>query len=88
MRKAAPQHPTAYLLLVKPQFELDASQIPEEGVVKDEQLRRKALEKARMAMEREGIELVGAVDSRVKGREGIQEIFVLGRTVRAYSETL
>lgn len=79
MRKAVPAADVFFLLLVKPQFELEVKLVPEGGVVQDPRLRDEALAKARAAMEREGIELLSAVDSRVKGREGNQEIFVWGR---------
>ena len=85
MRKAVPQHPVHYLLLVKPQFELSSSLIPEAGVVNDPALREVALDKVRRAMEREGICLLTAVDSRIRGREGNQEIFVWGRSMSAHS---
>ncbi|MES2746279.1 MAG: TlyA family RNA methyltransferase [Bdellovibrionota bacterium] len=82
IRKITPHYPVSYLLLVKPQFELEVSLIPTGGVVNDPSLREKALEKVRAAMEREGISLQKAVNSRLKGREGNQEIFVLGQSVR------
>lgn len=81
MRRAVPRHPVHFLLLVKPQFELEVTMIPEGGVVEDPALRNKALMKARAAIEREGLELLTSVDSRIQGREGNQEIFVLARSL-------
>lgn len=80
MKQAVRAHSVSYLLLVKPQFELDSSVIPALGVVHDPVLQTEALEKVRLAMAREGIELLKSVASRVKGTKGNQEIFVLGMT--------
>jgi 23S rRNA (cytidine1920-2'-O)/16S rRNA (cytidine1409-2'-O)-methyltransferase len=83
IRKITPNNPVLYLLLVKPQFELDTNLIPAGGVVDDPNLHERALNKVRDAMDREGIVLRSAVNSRVKGREGNQEIFVLGESIGA-----
>ncbi|MBC7662105.1 MAG: TlyA family RNA methyltransferase [Chitinophagaceae bacterium] len=82
MRTAVPGASVYFLLLVKPQFELEATIVPEAGVVNDPLLLEAALGKAKTAIEREGMELLAAVDSRVRGREGNQEIFVWARSLR------
>ena len=71
-----PKAEVNFVLLVKPQFELDVAEVPEGGVVTEDQLRIKALEKAKFAIERQGLEFIRSVDSRVSGREGNLEIFV------------
>lgn len=83
MRAAVSAPEVFFLLLVKPQFELESTVIPETGVVNDSGLLKAALEKARSAIERENMELLSHVDSRVRGREGNQEIFVWARSLAA-----
>ncbi len=83
MRLAVTAAHVYFLLLVKPQFELDAHVIPEAGVVDDPALLEAALGKAKEAIEREGLDLLAAVDSRLRGREGNQEIFVWARAKAA-----
>lgn len=82
MREAVSAPSVYFLLLVKPQFELASEVIPQAGVVDDPALLQAALSKAKAAIEREGMELLSAVDSRVRGREGNQEIFVWARSLR------
>ncbi len=77
--RAVPLEGVTFLLLVKPQFELHAHEIPEGGIVSDEDSRLKALAISRAALEREGLQLLGHAESRVEGREGNREIFVLAR---------
>lgn len=84
MRKMVPEAEVLFLLLVKPQFELETKFIPVGGVVADPKLRDEALKKVRAAMQREGIDFLSAVDSRVKGKTGNQEIFVLGKAGAAH----
>ena len=74
--RVIPKAEVNFVLLVKPQFELDVAEVPEGGVVTEDQLRIKALEKAKFAIERQGLEFIRSVDSRVSGREGNLEIFV------------
>lgn len=81
MREAVAGPSVYFLLLVKPQFELESQVIPDGGVVNDPLLLKAALSKAKIAIEREGMELLSAVDSRVRGREGNQEIFVWARSL-------
>lgn len=73
---AASQSYTKFLLLVKPQFELNPQEIPEGGIVLDEQLRSKALNKVIEKVNELGLELISTVDCDVKGRYGNQEIFI------------
>jgi 23S rRNA (cytidine1920-2'-O)/16S rRNA (cytidine1409-2'-O)-methyltransferase len=70
---------TKYLLLVKPQFELSVHEVAEGGVVTDHDLRMKAVQTVISAFNLFGVEFVKSIDSRVKGRAGNQEIFILLR---------
>jgi 23S rRNA (cytidine1920-2'-O)/16S rRNA (cytidine1409-2'-O)-methyltransferase len=78
---AVPAKAVDFLILVKPQFELSADAVPEGGVVSDDTSRQAALNIARQAMQREGLDFKQSVDSQVTGREGNREIFVHARKV-------
>lgn len=69
----------AYLLLVKPQFELPSTKIPEGGVVTEEVDRQMALDIVMGAMREGGFTDLRSVASGVTGRSGNQEIFIYGR---------
>jgi 23S rRNA (cytidine1920-2'-O)/16S rRNA (cytidine1409-2'-O)-methyltransferase len=77
MRKVVPAQGVTYLLLCKPQFELADELVPVAGVVENPGLRAEALAIVEAAMKREGLVIRRTVDSRVRGREGNQEVFVL-----------
>ncbi len=77
--QVAPEAEVHFLLLVKPQFELLPEEVPPGGVVTDPQVRAKALEQAKNALQREGLQFMQSVDSRLPGREGNVEIFVLAK---------
>lgn len=68
-----------YLCLVKPQFELPKDLVPKGGVVKDDQLRQQALELVRAAFVKAGIQKFAHCDSRLPGRQGNREIFLLAQ---------
>ncbi len=80
LRAAVPAKAVHFLLLVKPQFELSADEVPVGGVVEDDASRQSALTIAQRAIKREGLEFLQSVDSQVSGREGNREIFVLAKT--------
>ncbi len=75
--KAAPKQGTLLLLLVKPQFELPRALIPTGGVIVDEKLISLATEKVIQSFSSLGYEVLGTFPSKVKGRAGNQEIFLL-----------
>jgi 23S rRNA (cytidine1920-2'-O)/16S rRNA (cytidine1409-2'-O)-methyltransferase len=64
------------LVMVKPQFELERSQVGKGGVVRDEGLRAAAADRVCAAAESLGYRVEGRVDSRVPGPKGNREIFV------------
>ena len=71
------------LVLVKPQFELPKQDIPAGGVVTDQQLHQKAVEKVRIAATVAGLEILGVAPSRLPGAEGNLEYFLHARKIRA-----
>ena len=73
---AVPKAGVRFLLLVKPQFELDASQIPDGGVVADDAARQVALEKVISAVKEQGFDEVASKDCQLAGRTGNREIFI------------
>lgn len=67
------------LVLVKPQFELPKQDIPEGGVVTDQELHAKAVEKVRIAATVAELKILGVAPSRLAGVEGNQEYFLYAR---------
>lgn len=81
---AAVLKPNADLLvLVKPQFELPKQDIPDGGVVTDEELHQKAVDKVRIAATVAELEILGVTPSRLTGAEGNQEYFLHARKMKA-----
>ena len=79
-RLAALAAPEAdFLILVKPQFELERGQVGRGGIVREPALRERAVEKVSEAARGAGLEVVGARPSHVLGAEGNQEIFLHAR---------
>jgi 23S rRNA (cytidine1920-2'-O)/16S rRNA (cytidine1409-2'-O)-methyltransferase len=68
------------LALVKPQFEAGRLAVARgKGVIRDDNVRLKAVARVRAAMEKEGFELLGEIDSKLTGPRGNRERFVLAR---------
>jgi 23S rRNA (cytidine1920-2'-O)/16S rRNA (cytidine1409-2'-O)-methyltransferase len=68
-----------FLVLIKPQFELEKRDVGKGGIVRDAALREKAVERVRMAAIEMGLEILGVQPSRVAGAEGNQEFFLHAR---------
>lgn len=68
-----------YLLLVKPQFELDRGDIGSGGIVRDTALHERAMERVRAAAVAAGLRVEGVRPSRLTGAEGNQEYFLHAR---------
>ena len=68
-----------YLILVKPQFELDRGDVDRGGIVRDAALHARAVERVRTAAEAAGLRVEGVRPSRVTGAEGNQEFFLHAR---------
>jgi 23S rRNA (cytidine1920-2'-O)/16S rRNA (cytidine1409-2'-O)-methyltransferase len=68
-----------FLILVKPQFELEKRLISKGGIVRDAALHEKAVESVTAAALALGLEIVGVHPSRITGTEGNQEFFLHAR---------
>jgi 23S rRNA (cytidine1920-2'-O)/16S rRNA (cytidine1409-2'-O)-methyltransferase len=68
------------LALIKPQFELQASDVARGGIVRDPALHEKAQNKIRDFVVNAGHNVVGLVPSEITGADGNQEFFVCVRT--------
>jgi 23S rRNA (cytidine1920-2'-O)/16S rRNA (cytidine1409-2'-O)-methyltransferase len=66
--------PGAWLVcLVKPQFEAGRDQVGKGGIVRDEQVRRRTIDRTVAAVAGFGFELVGVVPSPIAGQKGNRE---------------
>ena len=65
-----------FLVMIKPQFELERGLIPEGGVVTDQSDRAQAVEKVKKVFTDFGFSGFRCVESRVPGRRGNVEIFL------------
>lgn len=63
------------LALIKPQFELEASDVGRGGIVRNPALHTKAQDKIRQWVLQAGHELIGIVPSEITGTDGNQEFF-------------
>jgi 23S rRNA (cytidine1920-2'-O)/16S rRNA (cytidine1409-2'-O)-methyltransferase len=68
-----------FLILIKPQFELEKRQVGKGGIVRDAALQEKAVEHVIAAATALGLEIVGVCASRITGTEGNQEFFLHAR---------
>lgn len=75
---AAPQG-AEFILLVKPQFEVDSSET-ERGVVVREEIRARALVKAEEAVRRCGLEVLATMESPLHGAQGNVEYLLRAAT--------
>jgi 23S rRNA (cytidine1920-2'-O)/16S rRNA (cytidine1409-2'-O)-methyltransferase len=67
------------LVLVKPQFELPKEDVGTGGIVDDQALHEKAVEKVRAAAMAIGLDILGMLPSHLPGAEGNQEYFLHAR---------
>tara|TARA_B100001094_G_scaffold310961_1_gene346123 strand:+ start:154 stop:834 length:681 start_codon:yes stop_codon:yes gene_type:complete len=74
---AIAQSPGKLLIMVKPQFELPKSEVPQGGVVVDVQARSRAKESVSTAAQSLGWRELASVDSAVAGPKGNIETFIL-----------
>jgi 23S rRNA (cytidine1920-2'-O)/16S rRNA (cytidine1409-2'-O)-methyltransferase len=68
-----------FLILIKPQFELERQQVGKGGIVRDAALHEKAIESVTASATALGLEIVGVRPSRITGTEGNQEFFLHAR---------
>lgn len=68
-----------FLILIKPQFELEKREIGRGGIVRDSALHDKAIRRVSEAADQFGLESRGVHPSRVPGSEGNREFFLHAR---------
>jgi 23S rRNA (cytidine1920-2'-O)/16S rRNA (cytidine1409-2'-O)-methyltransferase len=68
-----------FLILIKPQFELERRHIGKGGIVRDASLYPKAIDQVARAAEKLGLENAGVKPSRLPGAEGNLEFFLHAR---------
>lgn len=68
-----------FLILIKPQFELEKAEIGKGGIVRDAALHQKAIDRVQSAAAACSLELLGITPSRLPGAEGNQEFFLHAR---------
>jgi 23S rRNA (cytidine1920-2'-O)/16S rRNA (cytidine1409-2'-O)-methyltransferase len=71
-----------FLILVKPQFELDRGDIGKGGIVRDAKLHQRAIERVTAAACSAGLDVQGVRPSRLAGAEGNQEFFLYARSAK------
>ncbi len=64
------------ICLVKPQFEVGKDRVPKGGVVTDPRLHERVLRDLSYAAKEEGLEVLGTMQSPIKGTEGNIEFFL------------
>lgn len=74
--RIAPASLKHYLLLIKPQFEVDSTEVEDNGIILSQDLRDKAIMRVHDACDSKNLKIVNTVPSRVKGRQGNQEFFL------------
>jgi len=68
-----------FLILIKPQFELEKGEVGKGGIVREPFLHRRAIERGTRAAREAGLATVAVRASRVAGAEGNQEFFLHAR---------
>jgi len=68
-----------FVILVKPQFELERRAVGKGGIVRDPAAQERAIEQVKAAATAAGLETLGIRPSRVRGAEGNQEFFLHAR---------
>jgi 23S rRNA (cytidine1920-2'-O)/16S rRNA (cytidine1409-2'-O)-methyltransferase len=69
-----------FLILIKPQFELDRGDIGKGGIVRDVKLHERAIERVRVAAQSAGLREKGVKVSKLPGMEGNVEFFLYAIT--------
>jgi 23S rRNA (cytidine1920-2'-O)/16S rRNA (cytidine1409-2'-O)-methyltransferase len=70
-----------YLILVKPQFELDRGDVGRGGIVRDASLHERAIERVRQSALATGLLVEGVSPSHLTGAEGNQEFFLYAKRI-------
>lgn len=69
-----------FLILIKPQFELEKREVGKGGIVRDPQLHQKAIDRVLAAAAQTGLQIDGVRPSCLLGTEGNQEFFLHARS--------
>jgi 23S rRNA (cytidine1920-2'-O)/16S rRNA (cytidine1409-2'-O)-methyltransferase len=72
-----------FLILVKPQFELERDEVGKGGIVREAELHQKAIESVRQTANGLGLDCLGVLPSKLLGVEGNQEYFLHARKISA-----
>lgn len=65
-----------FLILIKPQFELERDEVGPGGIVREADLHQKAIESVRQAAQSIGLHCLGVLPSKLTGAGGNQEYFL------------
>ena len=68
-----------FLILIKPQFELEKGSVGKGGIVRDAGRQNEAIERVKTSAAQAGLQILGIRPSRITGAEGNQEFFLHGR---------
>jgi 23S rRNA (cytidine1920-2'-O)/16S rRNA (cytidine1409-2'-O)-methyltransferase len=68
-----------FLILIKPQFELEKRDVGKGGIVRDTSLHQKAIERVSAVAAESSLEILGVRPSHLTGAEGNQEFFLHAR---------
>jgi 23S rRNA (cytidine1920-2'-O)/16S rRNA (cytidine1409-2'-O)-methyltransferase len=71
-----------FLILIKPQFELEKRDVGKGGIVRDAELHERAIERVSAAVQEAGLEIIGVKPSHLQGADGNQEFFLHARRRR------
>ncbi len=66
--------------LIKPQFELTPKEVGKGGIVRDEKLKKKAVEKIKAFASSLNLNIVGVIPSPITGKKGNQEFLIYLKT--------
>ena len=61
------------IVLIKPQFEAERHEVGKGGIIKDEAIHAKVIEKVTEGVKKHGFELIGVTDSPITGTQGNKE---------------
>lgn len=75
---------SAFLTLVKPQFEAERDEVGDGGIVSDPTVHLRALSDVAQAFCEEGLRPVAACPSPIRGHKGNREFLLLGRTATGH----
>jgi 23S rRNA (cytidine1920-2'-O)/16S rRNA (cytidine1409-2'-O)-methyltransferase len=72
-----------FLILIKPQFELEREDVGKGGIVREKELHQRAIESVSESAKSLGLSCLGTIPSKLVGAEGNQEYFLHARKTAA-----